>query len=115
MEPWPDAIASAALLRVSAPVLLVDEDERVLLFRYEDRNRFLWCPVGGGVEAGESIEDAARREIVEVTGFRARSIGSSHACRAVTSIAPDGVRTSTRRSLPTAGGRSPIWPRPRND
>ena len=68
--PWPEEIATGAVVRVSARVLLIDEDERVLLFRYADRDRFLWCPVGGGVEAGESVVDAARREIVEETGFR---------------------------------------------
>ena len=29
----------------------------------------MWVPVGGGVEPGETIEQTARREIVEETGF----------------------------------------------
>lgn len=59
------------MLRVSARVLLIDEQDRVLLFRYADNHRYYWCPVGGGVEPGESVEEAARREVVEETGFLA--------------------------------------------
>ena len=69
MEPWPDEVATDAVLRIGTRVLLVDEDERLLLFRYVDKGRYLWVPVGGGVEPGETIEQTARREIIEETGF----------------------------------------------
>ncbi len=71
MEPWPDEVATDAVLRVGARVLLVDEHDRLLLLRYVDNGKYYWCPVGGGVEAGETIEQAARREVVEETGFLA--------------------------------------------
>jgi 8-oxo-dGTP pyrophosphatase MutT (NUDIX family) len=69
VEQWPDEIATDAVLRVGTRVLLVDEEKRLLLLRYVDRGRYLWVPVGGGVEPGETIEQTARREIVEETGF----------------------------------------------
>jgi 8-oxo-dGTP pyrophosphatase MutT (NUDIX family) len=71
VAPWPDDVATDAVMRIGARVLLVDEHDRVLLLRYADRGKYYWCPVGGGVEAGETIEQAARREVVEETGFAA--------------------------------------------
>ncbi|MEO8695264.1 MAG: NUDIX domain-containing protein [Acidimicrobiales bacterium] len=71
MEPWPDEVATDAVLRVSARVLLVDEHDRLLLLRYADRGKYYWCPVGGGIEDGETIDQAARREVLEETGFAA--------------------------------------------
>ena len=72
MEPWPDEVATDAVLRIGTRVLLVDEEERLLLLRYVDNGKYIWVPVGGGVEPGETIEQTARREIVEETGFLAR-------------------------------------------
>ena len=69
MEPWPDEVATDAVLRIGTRVLLVDEEERLLLFRYVDKGRYYWVPVGGGAEPGETIEQTALREIVEETGF----------------------------------------------
>lgn len=59
-------------LRPTARVLLVDEDERVLLFRGEsdaDGSGF-WFPTGGGLEPGETPQQAAVREVLEETGQR---------------------------------------------
>lgn len=42
---------------------------RVLLIRHEKNGREAWLLPGGGVEAGESLIDALRRELVEEVGL----------------------------------------------
>lgn len=65
--------------RVCAKVLLVDSQERVLLFSGIDRTRPgappTWFPVGGGVEEGETLQAAAIRETAEETGYRISDVG----------------------------------------
>ncbi len=65
--------------RRSAKVLLVDPSDRVLLFRGGDPHRpdagTWWFPPGGGVEAAETVEDAARREVLEETGQHVDELG----------------------------------------
>ena len=69
---------SAARLRRSARLAVLDEQGRILLFRYErgqGSGEHAWCTPGGGVNAGESFEDAARRELWEETGLRDVELG----------------------------------------
>ena len=57
--------------RPAARILLVDAHDRVLLFRftpYDGRPPF-WCTPGGGVDEGETYEQAARRELMEEVGL----------------------------------------------
>lgn len=63
--------------RESARLLILDQTDRLLLFRAtndEEPGPF-WFTPGGGVEPGESYEDAARRELWEETGQAGLEIG----------------------------------------
>ena len=63
-------------MREAARVLVIDEHERVLLVHFEFRDgRTVWATVGGGLEAGETHEDAARRELVEEAGLADVELG----------------------------------------
>ncbi|NUQ87016.1 MAG: NUDIX domain-containing protein [Glycomyces artemisiae] len=59
--------------RRCARVLLVDEEDRVLLFRsvdYMGPGVEYYVTPGGGLDAGESLEAGAVREVFEETGLR---------------------------------------------
>ncbi|MET7769760.1 NUDIX domain-containing protein [Nocardia sp. NPDC005366] len=61
-------------IRTSARVVLIDERDRVLLMRGHDPVNpevSFWFTIGGGVEPGESLREAAVRELWEETGHRA--------------------------------------------
>jgi 8-oxo-dGTP diphosphatase len=64
--PWPRAAASAVLFR-GAAVLLVA--------RAHEPAGGQWSLPGGSIEAGETAEDAARREVEEETGLIAHIEG----------------------------------------
>src|SRR4051812_19845170 len=64
---------SAPAIRQAARVLLLDGAGRVLLFRGYDPARpelgSWWFTVGGGVDEGETLREAAARELFEETGL----------------------------------------------
>jgi 8-oxo-dGTP pyrophosphatase MutT (NUDIX family) len=59
--------------RAGARVVVLDGDERVLLLRGRDpvqpRGHSWWFTPGGGLNPGETAEEAARRELREETGL----------------------------------------------
>lgn len=62
--------AEGTVLRPAARVLLMDGADRVLLFHmHSDDGQVYWCPPGGGLEHGETHEQAAVRELTEETGW----------------------------------------------
>ena len=54
-------------VRTSARVILIDPSDRVLLLAARDPadQKVVWFVPGGGVEEGESLEQAAKRELAE--------------------------------------------------
>ncbi|MBS0362719.1 MAG: NUDIX domain-containing protein [Proteobacteria bacterium] len=65
--------------RPTVRVLLFDPDGRILLMRGRLPSRpdgpGYWFAVGGGLEPGETLEQAAVRELVEETGFMDVTLG----------------------------------------
>jgi 8-oxo-dGTP pyrophosphatase MutT (NUDIX family) len=63
--------------RDAARVLLLDRDGRLLLLRCQepDADRSFWITPGGGLEPGESHEQAALRELHEETGLSGVELG----------------------------------------
>ena len=62
-------------IRPAARAVVLDPDDRILLVRFEFPARTVWATPGGGIEPGESPEDAIQRELAEETGLTAAEVG----------------------------------------
>jgi 8-oxo-dGTP diphosphatase len=56
-------------IRIRVACAAVDGEGRMLLVRHRKAGREYWLLPGGGVERGETLLDAARRELAEETGL----------------------------------------------
>src|SRR5207302_10982236 len=60
---------AAVGIRIRAACVAVDGEGRVLLVQHRKHGQEYWLLPGGGVEAGETLAQAARRELLEETGL----------------------------------------------
>ncbi len=66
-------MAGSPIIRPAARVILIDAAERILLIQRRAKNpdvAFVWLTPGGGLEPGETPEQAAIRELGEEVGLR---------------------------------------------
>ena len=61
--------------RLTVRLVLLSPADRLLLLNFDDGRYSGWCTVGGGVDEGESLIEAARRELLEETGHTEAEFG----------------------------------------
>ncbi|YCO60383.1 NUDIX domain-containing protein [Acinetobacter calcoaceticus] len=73
-------------IRKSSRLLVINENHQILLFQFTHTNDALagqshWATVGGGLEEGETFEQAACRELYEELGVVRSEVGTHVATR----------------------------------
>jgi TDG/mug DNA glycosylase family protein len=99
-ERWFDELAgrsSGLPLRRAIRALVIDDRDRVLLVRFVFPERMVWATPGGGIEPGESDEEAIRRELVEECGLADAELGAVIWERTHWRTAMDGWAGQTER------------------
>ena len=68
-----DRIGRTAHIKIGSSAVILDETQsNILLTRRTDNGR--WCLPGGGMDAGESLEECCVREVWEETGLTVRVV-----------------------------------------
>jgi 8-oxo-dGTP diphosphatase len=66
---------STERLRPASRAVVLDDVGRILLVRFDFGDRLVWATPGGGIEEGESDEEALRRELAEEAGLEGFGLG----------------------------------------
>ena len=77
-ERWFQELAgrsSGLPLRLAARAVILDPNDRVLLVRFVWPDKTVWAPPGGGIDPGETPEQAIVREVAEECGLRDFELG----------------------------------------
>ncbi len=65
----------AVRIRRAVRAIVLDPDDRILLVRFSFPARDVWATPGGGIDEGETAEEAIRRELGEETGLEDVELG----------------------------------------